>query len=448
MTYYKRNTRNSVKGELKDFTVVKKSTKLTKVMSFLARYSYYGILTNLKSKSFDDKNKQLFYDDVIFYLEKFGEIRLINLALARRIRLINHYNREQIKFKSLSFRTISRINLNIIDYNKNFGSKINAFVNIGGYADGTLQLPVVFNKHYHGKISDYRHDKTKANITFYIVCFDDRVKHRVRIIIAKDGIRDIPDALDNDSYLGVDVNVKHNLFSTSDDHIIDYDRHIVKDYVKLLKHLDMKKESKKKLGFTKEQISILSKKDNLTYKKAQSRIKDMLKRKSNALVQQAKLHGFNHLVLEDLQLFGKMFSRSVIFEGFKYNRLCRLLNLSDIKNIITGIAHNHGLSVSFVNADYTSQQCSRCGYIDEANRKTQEAFCCLECDYTKNADLNSAKTIRFRALQDVLVKKLLTRNDFNEFIPKKLPRNKLKEIILSHSYNLEKDKTLQDFLIE
>ena len=42
---------------------------------------------------------------------------------------------------------------------------------------------------------------------------------------------------------------------------------------------------------------------------------------------------------------------------------------------------------------YTSQTCSRCGYIDKKNRKTQAGFVCVSCGFEINADHNAALNI-------------------------------------------------------
>ena len=47
-TYYKINTKEHKKGELRTFEIKFKSTKLTKVMSFLSRYGYIGITKNIE----------------------------------------------------------------------------------------------------------------------------------------------------------------------------------------------------------------------------------------------------------------------------------------------------------------------------------------------------------------------------------------------------------------
>lgn len=50
-----------------------------------------------------------------------------------------------------------------------------------------------------------------------------------------------------------------------------------------------------------------------------------------------------------------------------------------------------GLSVEYVNPNYTSQMC-RCGHVDKRNRKT-DAFCCTQCGYQSHADVNASMNI-------------------------------------------------------
>ena len=63
------------------------------------------------------------------------------------------------------------------------------------------------------------------------------------------------------------------------------------------------------------------------------------------------------------------------------------------------------------------------------NRKTQEIFKCIECNYSQNADFNSAHNIKDRLLLDVLRVKTLKNNNFQEFSTKKLNRATLKSIL-------------------
>ncbi len=57
-----------------------------------------------------------------------------------------------------------------------------------------------------------------------------------------------------------------------------------------------------------------------------------------------------------------------------------------------------GVGMIFVNPAYTSQTCSRCGYVAKGNRESQAVFSCKHCEYTANADTNAASNILKRGL--------------------------------------------------
>lgn len=59
-----------------------------------------------------------------------------------------------------------------------------------------------------------------------------------------------------------------------------------------------------------------------------------------------------------------------------------------------------GTLLLFVNPAYTSQACSKCGYTAKANRLTQSVFKCGRCGHEENADVNGAKNILTRAIED------------------------------------------------
>ncbi|PWI48245.1 hypothetical protein CEE45_08015 [Candidatus Heimdallarchaeota archaeon B3_Heim] len=55
-----------------------------------------------------------------------------------------------------------------------------------------------------------------------------------------------------------------------------------------------------------------------------------------------------------------------------------------------------GMTVVRVNEAYTSQMCSKCGYIDKKNRKSRGSFYCLQCGVHLHADINAASNILHR----------------------------------------------------
>jgi len=99
-----------------------------------------------------------------------------------------------------------------------------------------------------------------------------------------------------------------------------------------------------------------------------------------------------------------------------------------------------------VHSCYTSKQCPVCGCIEDDNRKTQEAFKCVECGNEANADFNAAVNIANRVDITVLCDKLLKQVDNGTFRPKSLKRSKVKEVLLSFRnniiYDIEKSNLL------
>ena len=418
--YYKRNGKNFSKGDVKTFEVKMKSTKLTKLMTYLVRYYNDGLLDYLKSNINEDEKKKQMRLDIISLVEKQGS-RIISLITSIRNRLLTKITQHPIEFKSLTFSSCNEMKSRILDWNKTRNTEHNAFITISGQKtdDGRLEIPVKHSKSHHGNINDY--DKEPNGKGQKIISYTCQIlKNKVRFVLTRKC--EEKQIINKYEYYGVDVNVKHNLFSSSDGQEIDYDRDIFNDYLKFIKKLDSKLQKKPK------EERLLSNKDESSKKKWMNRIKDMLKRKSSQLVRQAKEQGKDHIVMEELELMGKSYIRSQDLLGFKYSRLIRLLNLSDLKHIVTSIANKNGLQVTFIQPHYTSQTC-KCGCITKENRKTQEEFKCISCGSTENADTHSAKNIEDRLRVDVLRRKLLNFSN-GLYSTKRMKKDTIKSILV------------------
>lgn len=57
-------------------------------------------------------------------------------------------------------------------------------------------------------------------------------------------------------------------------------------------------------------------------------------------------------------------------------------------------AKKYGVPIFYVEPQYTSQRCSNCGYIDEANRNGN-LFCCKKCGKVENAGANAGFNIAY-----------------------------------------------------
>ena len=227
-TFYKRDTKKHKKGDFKSVVICKEQTPLSICLTYLVRYGNENTLTYINKQLGDckDTGKRQLYENIIRCCNKFGFERLLSIALRKRQNVIKHYSEHPIEFKSLSFRGRCR-KVKIINYNKHFGSKINAFVSLSGLGRKSLDIPVKFNKDWYGNIKQY----AKSNPDYeYTLTFNEK-EHQVNIHICKDGDRYIPDAGKN--VVGVDVNCKHNLFSLSDGTTFDYNRKLVNDFCTL-----------------------------------------------------------------------------------------------------------------------------------------------------------------------------------------------------------------------
>lgn len=421
--FYKRDTKNHKKGDLKKVIVDKNKTPLSICLTYLARYGTENTINYINSNiSKCNEEKRVFYNNILRCCDKFGFERLYRLALSKRKRIVKHYSEYPIVFKSLSFGGRCR-KKRIIDYNHRFGSVINSFISLSGLNRKSFDIPVSFNKGWYGNMKDYRKNNPDYE---YTIIFNEK-KHQVNIQLCKDGERYIPQV--NGKTIGIDVNCKHNLFSLSDETTYDYDRKLVNDFCKLSLSIDrLKKDKHYVIGKRKQQ-----KLDTLKSK--------MIKSEQQVIANMCKaLHsqGVGHIVMEDLDNgFGKCYAKDKDNEDINYNRKVKFLGLSNLKQEVEHIARKYDIAVSTVQASYTSKMCPICGCIEDENRPNQETFECIECGHKDNADFNAAKNIRNRVLVTVLRESLLKQLDNGAFEPKKIKREKVKEVLLSFRRNLQ-----------
>jgi IS605 OrfB family transposase len=69
-------------------------------------------------------------------------------------------------------------------------------------------------------------------------------------------------------------------------------------------------------------------------------------------------------------------------------------NFFQFEQFLTYKAAARGITVKYVDARYTSQKCSVCGYVSRSNRQSQAVFKCKHCGFSLNADLNASRNIR------------------------------------------------------
>jgi transposase len=425
---YKRTSNGHKIGEIKKIIRKDETTPLSITLSYLAKYGREStvdfINTSIKSA---DENKKKFYQNILNHIGKFGFDRLFRIAQDHKTLVMDRYSHYPIVFKSLTFSIKSGLN-NLISYNKNYNSNINAFVNLCISRHVICSIPVSYSSDYHGDMKRYE----KLNTTYYKIHLDD-IKKQVRILFCVDGDRYLPEVSDNTMTMGIDVNIKHNLFSLSDGSVFDYDRTLLKDYCDEMTKLDTIKSRCPSYQIGKKRQAKIDKIRYKIHHQNQRIIVDVCKYLKDKHIGQ--------VVMENLDNgFGKSFVHDSDNADINFNRIVSVLNISSLKDEFEHIARKYNIAISTVHASYTSKMCPVCGCIDDDNRKCQEHFKCVDCGHEMNADINAAINIRNRVLVTVLRNSLLKKRDNGAFEPKKMKRDKVKEVLLSFQKSLVKDR--------
>lgn len=122
--------------------------------------------------------------------------------------------------------------------------------------------------------------------------------------------------------------------------------------------------------------------------KHQNRIDSLVHEYVNDLIQKAKQEGCS-IVVGDLHL-SKKFTKGN--SNQKTRTKGNRIPYYKVQELLYYKANLNNIPIVFVNEAYTSQACSRCGYVDPNNRKGERFHCC-ECGYQNQADLNGAINI-------------------------------------------------------
>ena len=133
---------------------------------------------------------------------------------------------------------------------------------------------------------------------------------------------------------------------------------------------------------------------NLADHKAEAFARNEIGRALNELVND--LPAGSPVALERLNV------RDMRFKSRLMNRRLRASQLGYVKDKLRFKLDERGIRYRSVQPAYTSQQCSRCGFVSELNRKTQAEFVCQHCGFVCHADVNAARNIAERFGDDEL----------------------------------------------
>lgn len=420
---YKRNSKFGKKDGIKSINYSKKSTKLAKVLTYLVRYPNDNLINYLNGRINDvniEDSKKNFFKSIIFYIEKYGYDRIIKLSILKRSNILDKYAKP-IEFESLNFRGRTRTS-SLISYNENKKSIKKAFVTLSWVTKGKpMIIPVSYSKEFYGNIEKYQ---KKSNDYEYILTFTRKGKININFTI--DGTRELPENQGNkNNFVGVDVNVKNNLFTLSDETTYDYDGDLLNQICKELEEMDRVKGSFESKKYNNEKKYKCGKKRKRKISTLRNKLKHSTERLISNMCKDMLEKGFDHAIFEDLDnSFGKTFGK---MNDINFNRITKELGLSSLKNIFERIARKYGIAFSKVHPEYTSKMCSQCKCIDDDNRKTQEEFECVSCGYKNNADVNAALNIRNRVVETVFLYLLKQDEHLKTYSPHKLKRGEIKK---------------------
>ena len=194
---------------------------------------------------------------------------------------------------------------------------------------------------------------------------------------------EIPDDVpfDPDEFLGVDLGIKN--IATDSDGTIHSAKHLLNVRHR---HRRLRRNLQPKTTW-----SSYRKLKNLSGKERRF-ARDVNHRISKQLVTIAKDTG-RGIALEDLKGIRDRttFSR-------KQRNMLHSWSFYQLRQFVEYKAQRAGVPVVYIDPCNTSRECSVCGCVDKANRKTQSHFSCMSCGFVAHADVNAAINIGRRVV--------------------------------------------------
>ena len=135
-------------------------------------------------------------------------------------------------------------------------------------------------------------------------------------------------------------------------------------------------------------------------------------RYSKALIDFAVKYGYGTIQLEELSGIKDTPDWQDADDAYERHRLLQNWTYYDLQQKIEYKAKEVGIEVKKVEARFTSQRCSRCGYIDPLNRQSQAEFKCQQCGFKTNADYNASQNLSIPKI-DKIIEKWMKENGAN-----------------------------------
>ena len=198
---------------------------------------------------------------------------------------------------------------------------------------------------------------------------------------------DAPDYTENGIAVGIDENTTNVVWTdtTGDRGMLEIPK-LTKEEIKVKRY--QRKLSRQQNGSNRRNVT----KRKIAKWRRKHRRKDVAHQNSRILANQAEV-----LIREDLNLKGMTKSaKGSLKKPGKHVKAKSGLNrvmLNASHGRFNAYCEYKFRTVVEVDARYTSQTCSSCGYQDKENRKTQSKFECMSCGHTDHADSNASANV-------------------------------------------------------
>jgi putative transposase len=347
----------------------------------------------LKSSLNQQQRKDLLYINKAkaWFLSEFKEFDIDTLKLAKTIikRTIRKNKKPNLKYCNMA------LDSKVAKIEKSKGGKFDYWITLSTLEKGqTIKLPIVSNKYFESKNGD--------------------IKKFVQLNFNKDNY------ISKTKKIALDLGL-NNLFATNNGDLFGRGfSKIIKKYDKYITLL-AKNRQKQKLKTASNR-----------YKKLVLKLKQYLKNEVNRVINKIiKNYKPAEIVVERLNFQSPKLSR-------RLNRVLSNFGKSVITEKFQSLKEEFGIKITEINPAYTSQECSKCGYVAKSNRKNQETFICGFCNSKQNADINASKVILSRSstkLKDIFLNKAFILDKLvTQFFEQHSSHNSLANILVENSY--------------
>ena len=160
--YYKRKTKTKNVGEVRtaEIKLGNRKSRLATIMTYISKWynpTFLDYVEQNKNNPDDKEGQRQIRQDVLHYIDKFGEARIIALAKIKQKNVLNRITKHPIKFTSLSYSSCNEMKKQLLTKNINDTSLFGAMVVFSAQAGykGGLHIPVKYSELHHGDIEEY-----------------------------------------------------------------------------------------------------------------------------------------------------------------------------------------------------------------------------------------------------------------------------------------------------